>query len=656
MRRKWAEGCSRVPSSAIIKWLPQLISHFKHCAVDERECVLQVLLQLNADYPQAIYMAVRVLKHEVPGLWKKLAAPSGGHTRNSKIELFCCAVRHLQHPEHQLKDLKNVADINQVHESIFQELCADFGPAADRSDVLGDYRKTLNSKINSALRSKLDEKMPADCIKLFKDLSEEGKMLSEKIGNKSGKVQVTRFSRALHGLEGSGTDSIVIPGQHLAATPVRNEEAAPKLGSCDSELRCMESKALPKRLIMRGSDGKEYWWLVKGGEDLRQDERLQQVFSSINRILASDVKCSQRRLRLETYACIPVSMTSGLLEWVQDTMPLQDYSAHDEASRLRYKRLHGGGGKYQAYVNAFKDGNIKDGNSIEQGFDELLQDIPGDRMRWQLMSNQSSAQAQYLLRANFAKSLAAMNASHYLMGIGDRHDGNTLVSNRGLLVGIDFGMAFGKATWVLPVPELVPFRLTKQMLGVLSPLDSAALLKRSMTCVLSALRANKQMLIQNLSIFLDDPTMDWLVDSKNRQGLNLEAEDGGGEGGGRAAKTSAGTPVQPRQAVHPAKTSAGDGSFLQDRMQVLREKLNGKHPCEVMKIDIKSSKVQWVKENELNIAALLDRVGSVKSNRPGAISQQPSLSAADQVFPVPPSLPSLRHFISPSLDLASFHP
>ena len=91
-------------------------------------------------------------------------------------------------------------------------------------------------------------------------------------------------------------------------------------------------------------------------------------------------------------------------------------------------------------------------------------------------------------------------------------------------------------------------------------------------------------------------------------------------------------------------------------MQVLREKLNGKHPCEIMKIDIKSSKVPWVKEHERNIAALLDRVGSVKSNRPGAFSQQSSLSAADQVFPVPPSLPSLRPFISPSLDLASFHP
>ena len=53
-----------------------------------------------------------------------------------------------------------------------------------------------------------------------------------------------------------------------------------------------------------------------------------------------------------------------------------------------------------------------------------------------------------------------------------RHNSNTLITDRGLLVGIDFGVAFGKGVWALPVPELVPFRLTKQMLGVLSPLDS----------------------------------------------------------------------------------------------------------------------------------------------------------------------------------------
>eukprot|EP00955_Chlamydomonas_euryale_P024068 253859-Chlamydomonas_euryale.AAC.4 len=37
----------------------------------------------------------------------------------------------------------------------------------------------------------------------------------------------------------------------------------------------------------------------------------------------------------------------------------------------------------------------------------------------------------------------------------------------GRLVAVDFGYSFGAATAELAVPELVPFRLTRQMLGVL---------------------------------------------------------------------------------------------------------------------------------------------------------------------------------------------
>lgn len=45
------------------------------------------------------------------------------------------------------------------------------------------------------------------------------------------------------------------------------------------------------------------------------------------------------------------------------------------------------------------------------------------------------------------------------------------------VVGIDFGAAFGFATTELPVPELIPFRLTNQFQNLLQPLDSVGLLK-----------------------------------------------------------------------------------------------------------------------------------------------------------------------------------
>lgn len=45
------------------------------------------------------------------------------------------------------------------------------------------------------------------------------------------------------------------------------------------------------------------------------------------------------------------------------------------------------------------------------------------------------------------------------------------------VIGIDFGAAFGHGSSVLPVPELIPFRLTNQFQNLLQPLDSVGLLK-----------------------------------------------------------------------------------------------------------------------------------------------------------------------------------
>lgn len=71
------------------------------------------------------------------------------------------------------------------------------------------------------------------------------------------------------------------------------------------------------------------------------------------------------------------------------------------------------------------------------------------------------------------------------MCTGDRHLDNFLLSQSdGSLIGIDFGHQFGTALQFLPVPELMPFRLTRQLRNFLLPLDVAGLLKHNMYAVL----------------------------------------------------------------------------------------------------------------------------------------------------------------------------
>lgn len=69
----------------------------------------------------------------------------------------------------------------------------------------------------------------------------------------------------------------------------------------------MTSIRRPKRLIVRGNDERDHPFLVKGGEDLRQDQRIEQLFGVMNIILHQDPACSQRSLTLRTYQVVPIT-------------------------------------------------------------------------------------------------------------------------------------------------------------------------------------------------------------------------------------------------------------------------------------------------------------------------------------------------------------
>lgn len=69
----------------------------------------------------------------------------------------------------------------------------------------------------------------------------------------------------------------------------------------------MSSLRRPKRITIRGNDEKDYHYLVKGGEDLRQDQRIEQLFVLMNKVLEKDPVCKARRLVLKTYQVIPMN-------------------------------------------------------------------------------------------------------------------------------------------------------------------------------------------------------------------------------------------------------------------------------------------------------------------------------------------------------------
>ena len=56
-----------------------------------------------------------------------------------------------------------------------------------------------------------------------------------------------------------------------------------------------------------------------GHEDLRQDERVMQLFSLVNTLLSVDTNSFKRRLHIQRYPAIPLAPNAGLIGWVQDS-------------------------------------------------------------------------------------------------------------------------------------------------------------------------------------------------------------------------------------------------------------------------------------------------------------------------------------------------
>jgi DNA-dependent protein kinase catalytic subunit len=93
---------------------------------------------------------------------------------------------------------------------------------------------------------------------------------------------VSTFSEWLDTLDNNNFNNpceyIEVPGQYegLMNEPIAEKNV--KIASVRKTLLILGSIRRPKRLTVHGSNEKDYHLLVKGGEDLRLDQRVQQLF------------------------------------------------------------------------------------------------------------------------------------------------------------------------------------------------------------------------------------------------------------------------------------------------------------------------------------------------------------------------------------------
>ncbi|KAI7127704.1 hypothetical protein KC324_g17381 [Hortaea werneckii] len=109
-----------------------------------------------------------------------------------------------------------------------------------------------------------------------------------------------------------------------------------------------------------------------------------------------------------------------------------------------------------------------------------------------------------------------MSMSGHILGLGDRHGENILLEeSTGGVFHVDFNCLFDKGL-TFEKPEMVPFRLTPNMVDAMGPYGYEGPFRKSSELTLRLLRQNRDTLLTVLETFLYDPTTDFTQTKKRR--------------------------------------------------------------------------------------------------------------------------------------------
>lgn len=115
------------------------------------------------------------------------------------------------------------------------------------------------------------------------------------------------------------------------------------IASFSEEVAIISTKTKPKKLVILGSDGQKYTYLLKGREDLRLDARIMQLLQAINGFLHSSVATHSHFLGIRYYSVTPISGRAGLIQWVGNVISI--YSVFKSwQNRIQLAQLSAVGG------------------------------------------------------------------------------------------------------------------------------------------------------------------------------------------------------------------------------------------------------------------------------------------------------------------------
>lgn len=314
---------------------------------------------------------------------------------------------------------------------------------------------------------------------------------------------------------------LAIPGRYKpgGGDPVTIAGFAPRL-------EVVQSKQRPRKIEIIDSEGKEHAFLLKGHDDLRQDERVMQVFGLMNAHLAqSEDRTVRLGAELVRYAVVALSSNAGLIELVSNTDTM-----HTLVKSFREIRKVMPNIEYKVMGRVAPDHEKLPLLQKVDLFEFMLTNTGGRDISRVLWLRSRNSEMWLDRRTNFARTLATTSIAGYIVGLGDRHPSNIMIErDSGKIMHIDFGDCFEVAMRREKFPEKIPFRLTRMLVHALEPCGVEGHFRHMAVGMMKVLRQENTSaaLLSMMEAFVYDP----LIRQKLLDGAELtELETSEGNG------------------------------------------------------------------------------------------------------------------------------
>ncbi|KAI3426356.1 hypothetical protein D9Q98_008728 [Chlorella vulgaris] len=303
--------------------------------------------------------------------------------------------------------------------------------------------------------------------------------------------------------------------QRSAASPRSSQQELVTIEGMVDQIEVMHSLQKPKKVTLIGSDGRHYIFLAKPKDDLRKDNRMMEAAGVVNRLFAGDPVARRRNLYLRRFAVLPIGEDNGIVEWV----------LHTTGIRHCLNEVYSAAGLYDGRTHRVIQKTWDSAPTTKRRaevLDEVLQGFPPLFHRWQLTKFTEPA-AWFNARLAFTRTAAVWSMVGHVVGLGDRHGENILVDCcSGDVVHVDFSCLFDKGL-TLQKPEMVPFRLTQNVVDGCGVSGVEGVFRRVCEITLSVLRQHKGSILSVMDTFVHDPLVDW---ARQQSGAGRSSDEG----------------------------------------------------------------------------------------------------------------------------------